>query len=266
MKIILSRKGFDSANGGCASPIIDDRFLSLPIPSHDTARFADLSFEGRSYPDLLRTWNKKNPEAKYFCNSCGVPLEGCHVDPDLENGWFGQIGSAQGYLRNNGVGPGDIFLFFGRFQCADEAAWKRDGELRPEKDAPVIHAIYGWLEVGKVLECPARAEEIRQLYSGHPHASEARLADKSNALYVAEPGRFGVFKFDEELVLTLNPGKESKTATWDMNRFSYLKVNGRNNQSNIPGELYYRGIWQELVLDSGDAEKRALDLIKKPTR
>ena len=34
MKIILSRKGFDSANGGAASPLFDDgSAVSLPIPA-----------------------------------------------------------------------------------------------------------------------------------------------------------------------------------------------------------------------------------------
>lgn len=34
MKIILSRKGFDSAFGGVASPVFTEegKFLSLPIP------------------------------------------------------------------------------------------------------------------------------------------------------------------------------------------------------------------------------------------
>ena len=36
MKIILSRKGFDSANGGIVSPIMEDETLiSFPIPSED---------------------------------------------------------------------------------------------------------------------------------------------------------------------------------------------------------------------------------------
>ncbi len=32
MKIIISRKGFDSKYGGCPSPIIGNRPISLPIP------------------------------------------------------------------------------------------------------------------------------------------------------------------------------------------------------------------------------------------
>ncbi|WP_418483231.1 hypothetical protein [Dysosmobacter sp.] len=36
MKIILSRKGFDSANGGIVSPIFEDgTMVSFPIPSDD---------------------------------------------------------------------------------------------------------------------------------------------------------------------------------------------------------------------------------------
>ncbi|MEG3597355.1 MAG: hypothetical protein VX357_03850, partial [Pseudomonadota bacterium] len=44
MRIIFSRKGFDSASGGGPSPIVEGRPVSLPIPagkaSHTT--FGDL--------------------------------------------------------------------------------------------------------------------------------------------------------------------------------------------------------------------------------
>jgi hypothetical protein len=33
VKLILSRKGFDSAAGGVPSPLIDGRPVSLPIPT-----------------------------------------------------------------------------------------------------------------------------------------------------------------------------------------------------------------------------------------
>ena len=36
MKLVLSRKGFDSSSGGCPSPILPDgQMLSLPIPGRD---------------------------------------------------------------------------------------------------------------------------------------------------------------------------------------------------------------------------------------
>ena len=56
MRVILSRKGFDSSNGGCASPIFpDNTMLSLPIPSEDgNMDYGELSYNGATYADLLR--------------------------------------------------------------------------------------------------------------------------------------------------------------------------------------------------------------------
>ncbi len=49
MKVILSRKGFDSQYGGKPSPILPDgRLISLPIPSQDDKlRYSDLSLDGK---------------------------------------------------------------------------------------------------------------------------------------------------------------------------------------------------------------------------
>ena len=45
MKIILSRKGFDSSNGGCPSPIMPDgTLLSMPIPTDDDVFFSDVAW------------------------------------------------------------------------------------------------------------------------------------------------------------------------------------------------------------------------------
>ena len=119
MKIILSRKGFDTGKktGGIPSPIMPDgTLLSLPIQSdYDNLRFDELMWQGMTYLDILsqlkhnRTWTT------------------CHLDPDIRpdvrafeiEGWkpaFGQIGSAQGVLRNSDISENDLFLFFGLFQ------------------------------------------------------------------------------------------------------------------------------------------------------
>src|SRR5258707_387076 len=107
MKIILSRKGFDSSEGGVPSPILPDgRLFSLPIPhAHQPApvTYEQIDVFGRSAASVLcdlqpsRTWAKEN----------------AHLDPDLrldavprEVGWrplFGQDGAAQAHLTNNGV-------------------------------------------------------------------------------------------------------------------------------------------------------------------
>jgi hypothetical protein len=36
MKIVFSRKGFDSSAGGCASQIIEGQLVSLPIPDPES--------------------------------------------------------------------------------------------------------------------------------------------------------------------------------------------------------------------------------------
>lgn len=56
MKIILSRKGFDSENGGYPSPIMPDgRLISLPIPSWDDNCYSDLILDNEiSYFDIMQ--------------------------------------------------------------------------------------------------------------------------------------------------------------------------------------------------------------------
>jgi hypothetical protein len=50
VKVIFSRKGFDAANGGCASPIFADGSLaSLPIPSsRSPTRYSEIQASGRN--------------------------------------------------------------------------------------------------------------------------------------------------------------------------------------------------------------------------
>ena len=73
MKVILSRKGFDSANGGIASPILEDgTMLSFPIPLPETNTFSELEYKGISYPQLLHDLNYN--EGKFGFH--------CHIDPD----------------------------------------------------------------------------------------------------------------------------------------------------------------------------------------
>ena len=47
MKIILSRKGFDSQNGKTPSPIMPNGdLISMPIPSGDKDRYQGLVYQG----------------------------------------------------------------------------------------------------------------------------------------------------------------------------------------------------------------------------
>lgn len=66
---------------------------------------------------------------------------------------FGQCGSAQSHLRNQGVGVGDTFLFFGLF--ADEQTGERH------------HRIFGYLEVAEVFS--PSVDDLGSLDRPHPH-------------------------------------------------------------------------------------------------
>ena len=76
MKLILSRKGFDSSCGGQASPIMPDgTLLSLPIPDDkDIIPFSSLKWGEMSYLDIIQSLR---PRVKY------TNISKCHLDPDI---------------------------------------------------------------------------------------------------------------------------------------------------------------------------------------
>ena len=80
MKIILSRKGFDSANGGTASPVMPDgTLLSLPIPGGDHCeKFNVLFYKGQSYSEI---WNSLK---SVFNKMAGIDVLS-ESDPQIEN-------------------------------------------------------------------------------------------------------------------------------------------------------------------------------------
>ncbi len=257
MKVILSRKGFDSTNGGCPSPIFPDgTLLSLPIPSDDSDSYDRLSYEDISYAKLLK---QLRPKRTY---------NHCHVDPDLRpnvrssvvDGWipaFGQIDAAQGLLSNAGVEPGDVFLFFGWFRQIEttEAGYrfkkKHNGDFYSWAD---MHVIYGYMQIGNVLTEPAEIEK----YKWHPHASASRLMNKTNALYLpserlswdSNKSGWGTIDFRKDRVLTME-GKSR--GIWNPLPFLMPEhIYGNKKNSARDGGLYYAGIWQELVINESE--------------
>lgn len=187
MKIILSRKGFDSQYGGIASPILPNgRLVPLPIPSrHDCHTFAAMEAGDLDLDQVLSDLSA----GKHRLASC------VHLDPDINRAaanrhcaWrpaFGQTGSAQGHLAANAVGAGDVFLFFGWFRQIDRV----NGRWAYVRGAPDLHVLFGWLEVDEVLQvvldrdsCLARHPWV----ADHPHvANPEHYTDPRNTLYVA---------------------------------------------------------------------------------
>ena len=200
MRLILSRKGFDSssASGGCASPILPDgQLISLPIPhSASQVGYSELRPRGLDVAhivaDLTRGRVTTNDRA--------------HLDPDLErttrdrrSGWlpaFGQDSISQGHLHRMHVGVDDLFLFFGWFREVELV----QGKYRYRANAPNLHVLFGWLRVGQVLRIGQDA--IPDWLRDHPHVGQNSWP--SNTVYVANGsdggGVFGTF--NSRLVLT----------------------------------------------------------------
>lgn len=200
MRLILSRKGFDSssASGGCASPILPDgQLISLPIP-HDESGIAYSGLRPRGLDVAHIVADLTRGRVAADCRA--------HLDPDLErttrdrqSGWlpaFGQDSIAQGHLNRMQVGIDDLFLFFG---------WFREVELvrakyRYRANAPDLHVLFGWLRVGQVLRIGQ--DPIPNWLADHPHVGQDSWP--GNTIYVANGsaggGVFGMF--DKRLVLT----------------------------------------------------------------
>src|SRR5690242_14756290 len=107
MKIILSRKGFDSSAGRIASPILPSgRLCSLPIRAADdenAPRYRDILFDGQPLGKLLHDLTGDDTWL----------VRPAHLDPDInissvprKPGWrgaFGQAGAAERHLQNQHV-------------------------------------------------------------------------------------------------------------------------------------------------------------------
>ena len=172
-----------------ASPLFHDgSAVSLPIPAgrRCPARFDRVMAPGTAYEGDIGALVEQLTRGR-------VPAQGrCHLDPDLheeatshDGAWqaaFGQVGAAQRHLEHEQVGAGDLFLFFGWFR----EAHKIDGTWRYRRNAPALHRLFGWLQVGEVLQLGDDVETARKRLPRrrrHPHLWG--YWDESNTVYVA---------------------------------------------------------------------------------
>ena len=220
MRIILSRKGFDSQYGKQASPILPDgTMLSLPIPSdNDYFTYSDIMWKGQNYLEIIHSLNPRSVINEH---------SHCHLDPDLRNesikrkgSWrpaFGQTSSSLTELRKYGVSVGDIFLFFGWFKETEY----RDGGIHYEYHARNLHVIYGYMQIGDIVE---QIEAIPEWLQYHPHADIKNYGEawkrRQNAIFLPSkqlsiapnlPG-CGTFQYDKRYVLTKDGCSRSRWA------------------------------------------------------
>lgn len=225
MRVILSRKGFDSAAGGGASPIVDGRPVSLPIPAGEASRttYGALGLGGH----VQRASRGRHG-----------PNDRCHHDPMfLADGTclFGQCGAAQTHLANRGVGVGDVFLFFGLF--------RDEGVGEPH------HRIFGYLEVTETMalaDC-APAQREAMLRHAHPHA--IAMGATNDTIYRG-PGRTAASAC-ETLCLTVPGGPPSLWRRPAWLRHGGLSYHDRPDRWLPGGRLRAVSRGQEFVADIG---------------
>ncbi len=225
MKIVLSRKGFDSGYGGYPSAIFPNgRMVSFPIPDQRSSlKYSALTLQGNiSYADLLQDLigNEVRIERK---GKVQIDDLGSHLDPDIDShalprnrdwrGILGQSGASQSHLFNQNIAVGDIFLFFGWFRKVDCI----NGRFSySPSDKRGKHVIYGYLEIGEILNLNRQVPLPWMQY--HPHVSRKPGANANDTLYIASNylsknnslKGYGIFRFNNALVLTKDGLSRSK--------------------------------------------------------
>jgi len=268
MKIILSRKGFDSSSGGKPSPIFPDgKILSLPIPDKNSVtKYCDLEWEGINVGDLVSDLTN----GKIHIN------DGAHLDPDLRYesierppGWkplLGQVDIAQSHLEKQGIKPGDLFVFFGLFRevILEGKKWSyKRNSLRK-------HVIWGWLQIEDIVQVDNYDRVEYAWAARHPHFH--RRKDETNTIYTAltkldlpdnnSKGLDGggiLPKYYANTQLSL--GNLDKPSVWELPKWFYpsigkppLTYHGNMERWNLLKKsviLNTVGRGQEFVLDCG---------------
>jgi len=251
MRIVFSRKGFDSGTGGVPSPILNDQLVWLPIPSRsEPIAYEDLTFKhhslGKIVEDLTHRRIRRNRSV--------------HLDPDLRHnacrrrrGWrplFGQAGAEETHLRTHGVTVGDLFLFFGWFREVELHC----GKYRYVKSAPDLHVIFGWLQVGCVISLPDSRFVQMPWADYHPHVrgSYGTIFVAGDNLKMGRqsydiPGGGYFADYHDSLRLTAPGG--SGRSVWQLPRWFYPKGN-RSPLTYHPDRSLFRAKGNHTILRS----------------
>ncbi|MHA2854206.1 Nmad3 family putative nucleotide modification protein [Paenibacillus lautus] len=285
MKIILSRKGFDSSAGGYPSPHLVDsgRLISFPIPEDEDVdtgvSYSDLRVDqNHTYLDLMEQLGIRK-----YSNGSSV-----HLDPDINasvpqrkhsewRGIFGQSSAAQAHLSKKKVKEGDLFLFFGWFKDAIRTATGYryvNGTHR--------HIIWGYMQIGDI-ERINKAGQYDNWKLCHPHykfrdrdMNTAFIASTALTFDSSIPG-CGTFNYDESLVLTQN-GQRNRSL-WNLPSFFHPSMGTTMSYHKSLYTKKGKPIWQlrddhctlqsvgrgqEFVIEGNDEiEKWAKELIQR---
>jgi Nucleotide modification associated domain 3 len=232
LRVIFSRKGFDSGSGGTPSPIVDGRPISLPIPAHGRSL---TSYDQIGLGNLVERATNGKIDRHHLC----------HHDPLFFEGecFFGQCGAAQSHLRNQGVTTGDVFLFFGLF--ADE----RTGEKH--------HRIFGYLKVEDIIPLATVAGDSLELPAfPRPHPHTIGSWNANNTLYRGTGA--GSQSAPDSLRLTQPGGPLSQWIVPAWLQATGLSYHGAPKRWLREGRLQSVARGQEFVTDIGSRQEPRL--------
>ena len=275
MKVILSRKGFDSGSGGYPSIILpNNEMITLPIPSRgDTYKYSEIyTKNGECIFDIMKSLKKyiwSNGEKHILTkNTC------CHLDPDIcdfsvkrDRNWkgiFGQVDAAESVLSNNDVKEGDLFIFFGWFNDVII----EDGKYRFAK-GDGRHTMFGYLQIDKILH--PKDDKVPKAFEKHPHVfGDRRKFKDSNTIYIAKDvctfdkriKGYGMFEYDEKLDLTK---KGMSRSCWELPKFfKGLNMTYHTKDSFRKGYFKSACRGQEFVIEENkEVEKWAKTIIRE---
>ncbi len=240
--------------------------LSLPIPDKSSPiRYEEVqASNGGSVGEIVEQLTKGK-----------IPRHSrCHLDPDIRAealertpGWrplLGQVGSSQTHLAKAGISVGDVFLFFGWFR----RVVKNDARWVYERNAPDLHVLWGWLQVGEIHTVRHPPFIGLEWAHYHPHFHGERRGN--NTVYVAAERLSLANSLDGELpgagafgailnLLTLTAPGHSRRSTWQLpgwfrpstseSALSYHSELSRWTERGDSVELSSAGRGQEFVLD-----------------
>ncbi|KKL54562.1 hypothetical protein LCGC14_2264180 [marine sediment metagenome] len=224
MKLILSRKGFNSTYGGYPSPILpDNTLLSLPIPNRRFVKkekqqlyfneeiYSPIKYKDLKIPYLIRkSLASHDVNINTYQDLIDQLLQGkdikdngkkhpkfepwyCHLDPDLiqevlprEKNWRPLFGQVKGAQKELENQKVEINDLFLFF------GWFRrtvieNGKLKYDhSDKRGKHVIFGYLQIDDKLTIKDKIK-IQSWMKPHPHLGKELWNAINNTLYVARP-------------------------------------------------------------------------------
>jgi len=228
MRLVFSRKGVDSAAGCCASPVVGGRCRSLPIPAsrNSVTTYADLGLG-----DLIGQATRGRMSGNDLC----------HADPEFRAGRaaLGQGGAAQSHLDGQGVGVGDLFLFFGVF---GNGAQRR-------------HRLFGWLKVEQVQRVGPAPQPQAVLDGPRPHPHTLGTWNANDTIYLGAGGTDA--PADTALCLTAGDGGLTDWIVPEWLARRGLSYHADPARWTVSGRLRAVARGQEFVSDIGYDDEEA---------